>query len=198
LFVVSSIVIPFTAENPGRLQTLNRFHMTRDEILLNSIWTSGKLVAYSNFFRQEVKLDLLTSEYNLESTSEIISANFTQAVNDFLALSEQYKPLMQKLLYKHCLQCCESTSYGVNVLAGETETAANLREFGVVDEGSAFEKATLDHVTIEEDTYLTNRFVRITFYPEWETEHGCELILKNGELLDYFGESGTYLGQFEE
>ena len=172
--------------------------MTRNDILLNSIWTSGKLLAYSEFFGKEVRIDLLTSDYNLENTHEIISAQFTHAVNDFLTLSEQYKPLMKSLLYKHCLQCCESTSYGVKVRAKETEAAANLREFGVTNEASAFEKAALDYVTIEEDASLKNRFVRIVFSPEWEAEHGCELILKNGELLDYFGESGTYLRQFEE
>ncbi|MDO7877528.1 hypothetical protein Q5H93_22505 [Hymenobacter sp. ASUV-10] len=173
--------------------------MTRDEILINSIWTNAKLLAYSEFFGKEVRLDLLTSDYNLENTHEIVSAKFTQAVNDFLALPTQYKPLMQRLLYQHCLQCCESTSYGgVKVRAGETEAAANLRTFGVKDEASAFAKAALSHVTIEENESLKNRFVRILFYPEWETEHGCELILKNGELLDYFGEDGTYLGQFED
>lgn len=105
---------------------------------------------------------------------------------------------MQELLYKHSLECCENISYGVEVLAGETEREANLREFGVEDKLSAFEKANLDHVTIEENLDTKNRFVRIIFYPEWEAEHGCELILKNGELLDYYGESGAYLGQFED
>lgn len=172
--------------------------MTRDEILINSIWTNGKLLAYSEFFQKEVRMELLTSDYNLENTNEIISEKFTQSINDFLALSEQHKPLMRSLLYKHCLECCESTSYGFEALANETEEAVNLREFGVHDEASAFEKANLDCVIIEEDASVKNRFVRIVFYPEWETEHGCELILKNGELLDHFGESGTYIGQFDE
>ena len=172
--------------------------MTREEILVNSIWTEGKLNVYSAFFAQEVRIDLVTSKYNLDSTHKIISAKLTQAVNDFLTLAEHYKPLMQKLLHKHCLECVESISYGVEVLDGETEAAANLRAFGVTDEVSAFEQANLDHLTIEEDDYTANRFVKIVFYPQWEVEHGCELILKNGELLDYYEESGTYLGQFEE
>ncbi|MBF9220450.1 DUF6985 domain-containing protein [Hymenobacter ruricola] len=171
--------------------------MTREEILLNSIWTEAKLLVYSGFFQKEVQMDLLASDYNLKNTSKIISEKFTQSVNDFLNLPEQSKPLMQTLLYKHCLECCESISYGFKVRAGETEADANLRKFGVKDAASAFKKATLDHVAVQEDEYLENRFVRIVFFPAWETEHGCELILKNGELLDYFGESGTYLAQFE-
>jgi hypothetical protein len=166
--------------------------MTREEILRKSIWTMGKLTVYSDFFQQEVRLDLFTSDYNLENTNEIISSSFTQAVNDFLHLSTQYKPLMQKLLYQHCLDCCASTSYGFKPRKGETEEAANLRKFGVKDEASALEKANLDHVEITENEFASNRYVKLIFYPEWESEHGCELILKNGELLDYAGESGGY------
>lgn len=166
--------------------------MTREEILRKSIWTMGKLTVYSDFFQQEVRLDLFTSDYNLENTNEIISSSFTQAVNDFLHLSTQYKPLLQKLLYQHCLDCCASTSYGFKPRKGETEEAANLRKFGVKDEASALEKANLDHVEITENEFTSNRYVKLIFYPEWESEHGCELILKNGELLDYAGESGGY------
>jgi len=166
--------------------------MTREEILLQSIWTMGKLTVHSDFFQQEVRLDLFASHYNLENTAAIISSTFTQAVNDFLRLPEQYKPLMQKLLYQHCLDCCASTSYGFKPRKGETEEDANLRKFGVKDEASAFEKANLDHVEITEDEFASNRYVKLIFFPEWESEHGCELILKNGELLDYAGESGGY------
>jgi len=166
--------------------------MTREEILRKSIWTMGKLTVYSDFFQQEVRLDLFTSDYNLENTNEIISSSFTQAVNDFLHLPMQCKPLMQKLLYQHCLECCASTSYGFKPRKGETEEDANLRKFGVKDEASALEKANLDHVEITENEFTSNRYVKLIFYPEWESEHGCELILKNGELLDYAGESGGY------
>lgn len=171
--------------------------MTREEILISSIWTSGKLTAYSNFFKKEVRIDLFTSMYNLKNTNKIVSEKFVQTVNDFFNLSVVCKPLMEKLLYKHCIACCESTSYGFEIKAGETETEANLREFGVNDGATAFEKANLDHVIIEEDDLRKNRFAKIVFYPEWEQEHGCELILKNGELLDFYGESDTYLGQFD-
>ena len=166
--------------------------MTREEILLHSVWTMGKLTVHSDFFQQAVRLDLFTSDYNLENTAAIVSSNFTEAVNDFLRLSERYKPLMQQLLYQHCLDCCASTSYGFKPRKGETEEAANLRKFGVQDEASALAKANLDHVDIAENAFGSNRYVKLIFFPEWESEHGCELILKNGELLDYAGESGGY------
>jgi len=172
--------------------------MTRDEILLNSIWTEAKLVVHSPFFNQQVRVDLVTSDYVLKHVTSIISETLVQTLNDFLTLSEQYQPLMKKLIYQHCLSCCNDISYGVDINEGETETEANLREFGVTDETSAFEKANLDHVYIKEDSFRKNRFVKIVFYPEWEREHGCELILKNGELLDFSGENGMYLGQFDE
>ncbi|MEL6719443.1 MAG: hypothetical protein AAFP82_12065 [Bacteroidota bacterium] len=59
--------------------------MTREDILINSVWTIGKMNVYSNFFQQQVRLDLLTSDYNLKNTSHIISERFVQAVNDFLS-----------------------------------------------------------------------------------------------------------------
>ncbi|MEO1623515.1 MAG: hypothetical protein AAFV25_00055 [Bacteroidota bacterium] len=171
--------------------------MTREDILLNSIWTSGKLIVHSLFFQAEVRIDLLTSEYNLKNTHQIISEKFVQCINDFLQLPGEGRPLMQQLLYKHCLACCESTSYGVDILEGETETEANLREFGVAAPEDALKKANLDHVVVEENKFLKNRFVTLVFYPQWEQEHGCELILKNGRLLDFSGEGGTYLAQFD-
>lgn len=80
---------------------------------------------------------------------------------------------------------------------GETETQANLREFGISNEENAFEKSYIDHIVVDESEQSNNRFVRIIFYPVWEEEHGCELIMKNGIVLDYFSESGTYIGQFD-
>ncbi|MEM6764053.1 MAG: hypothetical protein AAF655_03980 [Bacteroidota bacterium] len=171
--------------------------MTREDILLNSIWTSGKMMVYSDFFRQEVQLSLFTSDFNLKNTKHIISEKFVETLNDFLNLSENSKPLIKQLLYKHCVACCENISYGFDPLEGESEMQANLREFGINNEEDAFEKISLNHVVIEENKLRNNRFVRLVFYPEWENEHGCELILRNGELLDHYGEIDTYLGQFD-
>lgn len=171
--------------------------MTREEILINSIWTSGKMQVYSNFFQKEVRIDLFTSNYNLKNTDKIVSEKFVLAVNDFLQLPTDSSTLLKKLLYKHCLACCEHTSYGFDILDGETETQANLREFGVSNEEAAFEKSYINHIVIDESEQNDNRYVRMVFYPVWEEEHGCELIIKNGVLLNYFGESGTYIGQFD-
>ena len=170
--------------------------MTRTDILLNSVWTEGKMTVHSPFFNQEVRVDLVASLYNLKHTKSIISERFVAAVNDFLTLSEAHKPRMESLLYKHCVACCEAASYGFEVLPGETETEANMREFGVSDKASAFNNVSLDHVRINEADLESHRFVRLVFYPEWEQEHGCELILRDGELLDVVGENDTYLGQF--
>lgn len=171
--------------------------MTREEILINSIWTSGKMKVYSPFFKKEIRIDLFTSDYSLKHTERIMSENFVQAVNDFLNLPNDSQALMKQLLYKHCINCCENISYGFTVLAGETETQANLREFGVNGQAAAFEKSNIDHVVIDESEQENNRYVKLVFYPAWEEEHGCELILKNGILLNFYGESGTYIRQFD-
>lgn len=112
---------------------------------------------HSNFFEKEVTVDLLTSDFNLENTDEIISEKFVQAVNDFLGLSIDNRPLMKKLLYKHCVECCENTSYGFEIPNGETEAQTNMREFGIRDEQNAFEKSNLSSITIIESELEANR-----------------------------------------
>jgi hypothetical protein len=171
--------------------------ISRNDILLNSIWTEGKLLLDSPFFNKKVVLMLYTSPLQLKYTEHIISDKMVASVQDFLNLTERSRDLMERLLYQHCLECCEYISYGFDILEGETEQVANLRTFGIKTPEDAFSKANLVQVSIEEDSPSKHRFVRMLFYPEWETEHGCELILKNGELLDFCGEGNSYLGQFE-
>lgn len=172
--------------------------MTREEILINSVWERGKMMAYSPFFNKEIEVELIVSTYALKYIETIISEKFVQTVNDLLALPETERPLMQSLLYRHCLECCKDISYGIDVPDGETEQEANLREFGVSNETDALEKANPTHAIVEEDNFFGNRYVRIIFEPEWESEHGCELILRNGKLLDHIGDGNTSLIQFEE
>lgn len=174
--------------------------MDKQEILINSIWVEGKLKVYSQFFDKEVLLYLYPSQKTLRATEQGLSDKMVETVNDFLNLSADAQPIMERLLYQHCIDCCEETSYGVDVdiEGGESETEANLRVFGIGSQADAFATARLSHITIMDDPLRQNRFVRIIFYPPWEIEHGCELLLKNGELLNYYGESGTYLGQFDD
>jgi len=174
--------------------------MTREEILNNSIWENAKLKVYSEFFKKEVIIWINSVFVALKHLQEVI---VTQAivnnVNDFLNLPESEKQLMKNLLYKHCLECCENISYGFKVKKGETESEANQREFGVYNDDDCFIKANLEEVYIEDDLldYRNNRYVKLCFYPPWEYDHGIDLILKNGKLLDYSGENDTDLGQFE-
>lgn len=174
--------------------------MNREQILINAVWESAKMQVYAPFFEKEVEIWLTADMKSLRHIEgDIISQTMVDTVNDFLKLDKNNLPLMKKLIYAHCLECCEATSYGFELKAGETETEANLREFGVGDEQDAFQKANLHRVYIEDDEAKKrkNRYVRLSFYPPWEEEHGLELILKNGELLDYGGEGGTWLTQFE-
>lgn len=171
--------------------------MTKEDLINSNIWSTGKSKMYSNFFKKEVEIRLENSDDEPISIKISTSEKSIQTIMDFLNLSESHKPLMQKLLYKHCVDCCEQISYGFEVKEGEDETDVNMREFGATNEQSALENAKLYNVTIEVGTNLRNRYAIITFYPEWEIEHGCVLILKNGELLDYCGEAGVWLDKFE-
>lgn len=155
---------------------------------------------HSPFFGKEVEVWLTAHYKALRFIEEdIISPTMVDAVNDFLQMSQEDLPLLRRLIYQHCLDACADTSYGFEVQEGETETQANLRAFGVKNEQDAFTQANLSKVYIEDDALekRKHRYVRLSFYPPWEQEHGLELILQNGKLLDYCGEGGTWLTQFE-
>lgn len=174
--------------------------MNRKEILQQCIWETAKMKVHSPFFGKEVEVWLTAHYKALRFIEEdIISPTMVATVNDFLQMSQEDLPLVQRLIYQHCLDCCADTSYGFEVQEGETETQANLREFGVKNEQDAFTQANLSKVYIEDDALekRKHRYVRLSFYPPWEQEHGLELILQNGKLLDYCGEGGTWLTQFE-
>jgi hypothetical protein len=91
------------------------------------------------------------------------------AVNDFLALPLETKPLIKDLLYKRCLECCEQIYYGIVVRENETEAETNLREFGINNREDAYEKGNLHHAMyFEAYESRKNRFITIMFYPAWE------------------------------
>lgn len=172
--------------------------MTKEEILNKCTWelnSIGEFTAYSDFFKSDIKINLFLDDI----LKRPLTGGMVSSVNDFLNLSEEYKPLMSELLHRHCLKCCEEASYGFESKDGETLIETNLREFGVSNENDAFNNANLDHISINDDEMAdrANRYVMICFYPPWEQEHGCALVLKNGVLLDYFGEHDTYLTDFE-
>ncbi|MEL6844094.1 MAG: hypothetical protein AAFP02_12865 [Bacteroidota bacterium] len=166
----------------------------------NSLWTEARLKVYSDFFAADLWINLVADFKSLRFVEgPIVSETMTQTINDFLNWSQDDRPKLAKLLYDHCRRCCEEASYGVEVREGESETEANLREFGVSSAEDAFREAGLPRISIEDDQkeQRKHRYVTICFYPPWEQEHGCELVLQNGSLLDYAGEHGTYLRQFE-
>ncbi|NOK33556.1 hypothetical protein HMI49_10130 [Corallococcus exercitus] len=105
---------------------------------------------------------------------------------------------MKRLLYRHCLACCEDISYGVEPEPGETEAQANLREFGVASEDDALANATFKYASIDDgsDAFLEGRFVRLIFDVPWEGEHGCQFVLRDGKLPEHVGASGDPVEAF--
>ncbi|RKH70966.1 DUF6985 domain-containing protein [Corallococcus aberystwythensis] len=175
--------------------------MTRDEILLRCLWPQARLEVHSPFFGRTVSIMIDASIERVEvMRGPILPPDMVQAVNDFLNLREDDRPLMQRLLHRHCASCCEDISYGFDPLPGETEVQANRREFGVATDADALAQANLKWVRIEDnaDSGLKGRYVLLQFDTPWESEHGCQLVLKDGKLLDHMGESGDSLYMFED
>ena len=106
-------------------------------------------------------------------------------LNDFLALPPTELVAVKQLLWADCLDRFESIDYGAEVQPGETELAANQREFGIYNADDAYAQSHFTQLAIPEPEKpgLRHRYGAIEFAPPWEAEHGCSLIMQDGHLI---------------
>ncbi len=154
--------------------------MTKEEILKNCLWDRYGMASF------EIEIPILKTKAKVQfipiSTSEKkISDDMTKALNDVLNVSPMQLIEIAGFLFKFCSLCCEVTSYGyeIDVAEGETLADANKRYFGVKSQEDALRKSTLEQITIAEDE---GRAATLHFYAPWEDEHGCEILIRNGEV----------------
>ncbi|MEM6629363.1 MAG: hypothetical protein AAF694_06800 [Bacteroidota bacterium] len=171
--------------------------MTRERLLKLCNWDDlnfASFVIHSDFFEKEVEIAVRPAY----DSRRRITDKMIACVNDFLALSQEHLPKVKELLYAHCELCFETTSYGVDIHEGETEEEATRREFEVHSAADAYRQVQVPKIGIDEkhDRYK-NRYVELLFYPPWEQEHGCNIILQNGIPIDW-QESMPHMGKYEQ
>ena len=177
--------------------------MTLEEIVAAGTWEcegEGELQVPAHLFGlNTVKVQFLAFDLTPDNPAAALTPAMVQGVNDFLALNEAHLPQIKALLHRHCLDCCGSISYGVELRPGETERDANLREFEIANVDDAFRKAQLSSVLIEDDTEdgLQRRYVSLRFNPPWQHGHGCRLLLQDGVLLDTAEDGGSWRRKHE-
>lgn len=167
--------------------------MTKQQMLKQCAWDEydiATLTVYSEMLETEVKV-VLHSESSRNLTDKMVDT-----LNDFLKLEKDDLSIIKELLWQDCKECFDGISYGVSVKEGETETEANHREFGIYNQEDAYAKSYFDGVSIQEENEFKNRYATIDSVPVWEQEHGCSIIMKNGQLIAKYS-NDPYFGQYE-
>lgn len=169
--------------------------MTRDELLSTCTWDEDNyatLTVESALFNGPVKVRFMP-EYD---SGRVITERMVAVLNDFLALSLADLPTVKQLLWADCLDSFGNISYGFRVAPGETELAANQREFGIYSADDAYAQSKLTQLSIPEEPALCHRYGAIEFEPEW-AGHGCSIIMKDGQLIATYS-NDWYFGQYED
>ena len=83
-------------------------------------------------------------------------------------------------------------------LSGESGAETNRRAFNVRTPDEAFAAAGHPEAQVSgEDDGRGGRFAVLVFYPPWEEEHGCGVVVRDGEPVGW-GEASVYVGDFDE
>jgi hypothetical protein len=170
--------------------------MTKEEILSQCVWDEynfATLNVFSRMFNGSVEVRF-NPEYD---SGRRIDEKMVAALNDFLNLTESDLETVKDYLWQDCQESFASISYGVDVLEGETEAQANHRDFGIHSREDAYAKSDFSRVSIREAPEVKNNYAAIDFSPDWEREHGCSVIMKNGRLIAKYS-NDVYCGQYED
>jgi hypothetical protein len=169
--------------------------MTKEDILNIATWRNSdelRLECFLPVFEKSVNIHILTKN------EHSISDRSVRIVNDLLGLSRQHLEIIKNYLWEDCKFCCDVTDYGSNVSEEKTDQEVNLEEFGVFNKEDAYGKSYLEYLLISEDNQedYTNNYGLLTFDNEWNG-HLTVVVMKNGNIVG-FGDSGLYLGKYEE
>jgi hypothetical protein len=171
--------------------------MEKQEILKRCEWDEydmATLTVFSEMFGRDVEVRLIPGQ----DTGRDVSATMVAVLNDFLALKKEDLETVKEYLWEDCKDAFANVSYGVDAREGETETEANFREFGIHDKEDAYNQSDFDCVAIDgDDDIFQNRYGMIRFYPVWEQEHGCGIVMQNGKLIARYS-NDVYFGRYEE
>ncbi len=134
--------------------------------------------------------DPIDVEFDIEFDYELTdgSAGVLRALQ---GLGPDDRPRAAELAWEHAKICMDATDYGAP--AGQS----NEDYFGI--QGPREALAQLGPGSV----YLSERMsggwhdlFTITFYPPWESEHGCSLVVANGKFVGQT-DAGGWLGEFE-
>ncbi|WP_145199824.1 DUF6985 domain-containing protein [Planctomycetes bacterium Poly30] len=157
-----------------------------DEALGQSTDGSRSMVLKTAFLPDEIKVTLET-EFD---DSYAFGPGTLSLVRALGALSSKDHPRAGELLWEHCKMCFEVTDYGAG-------SQSNEDYFGIRNPEDALRAAGKGRIYLGEVLNGgSHDLFQIDFYPPWEEEHGCSLVVRNGELVAT-SDPGGWLGEFE-
>lgn len=96
-------------------------------------------------------------------------------------------PRITSLLAEHCRSCCLDISYGL-ARPGEDETLSNYAAFNLTPEGEPpegwYSPAWLRCLMLDA-TNTNGDFSSLRFLPPWEDEHGLDITVREGKLVEF-------------
>ena len=129
---------------------------------------------------------------------DVVTERMLAALDDLRQLDAEHRAAIAEMLWEQAERCIEATDYGFPERAGETHEETCRREFGVHSAADAFAAAGLPTAQVSgEHDALRGRFAVLQFYPPWEDEHGCAIVLRDGQPVGW-GEAGVYVAEFDE
>jgi len=170
--------------------------VTRDEVLARCTWDEynfATLRVPSRLFGREVEVRFDTGDDPERRVTDAMIAS----LDHVLDLTEADLGTLKNLLWADCKDAFEATSYGVDVLPGETETEANHRDFGIRTPDDAYAQSRLVRVRIKHDPELRHRYAALDFESPWDMEHGCSVVMKNGKLIARYSHD-VWFGRYED
>lgn len=126
-----------------------------------------------------------------------VSDEMIGVASDVGRLAPKQQPVLAAMLLEYAELCFESTDYGFDPGPGEDGAEANRRAFGIWTAADALASAGSPEAQVSgEDDGRRGRFAVLVFYPPWEDEHGCGVVVRDGELVGV-GPSSVYVGEFD-
>ncbi len=177
-------------------KTLDLRGMTADEItveafdaaLVRGEYDSRTVMLQTAFLPDPIEFTCASDDQNPDShqfgeaTVAIIRALQSLSASDHGRAGE--------LMWQHCKICFDATDYGA------PESQSNEDYFDIHGPEQAFAKAGKATIYVHDSFPCgSHDLFSLDFYPPWEDEHGCSLVIREGQLVGG-SDPGGWLGEF--
>lgn len=162
--------------------------MTKEEIIAqgnfllderNPKYSEFRISLFLNFFKQEKEIVF----FNLPSfDSEPKMSVLVDIINELLNYDESNKEWLMEKIWNDFELCMREIEYGMVPYEGfESDEAANRAYFKINNQQDALNAVKLHRIWVDID-FTEFRYFNLSFNCPWETEHGINIGVKNGEF----------------